>query len=317
MTSGLKAEAYLVEQAADLGPRELAPGPGPAGRLAPEIADEADYQRLLAAERRAECRHPALDAAAAETDPPTSMPASPTTPPAGSAPTSTPSPHRGADHLHTSDRGPRPRTAADDEFANLPIARQRGDRVRRLPGEHPRQRPAPAWRQGHRVSIVILDHDTLRRPRPAGIAITSTGDRITVGQGPPAGLPGRDPPRRARRHSPRSSTWAARRGCSPTPSTQGPEPARPDCTTVGCTMPAEFCEAHHKVPWSQGRQHRPPRRQTALPLPPPPRPRPRLDHPPPAQRQDHLHQTDVTRLRRPTFGWSRAATEPAGISWPT
>jgi 5-methylcytosine-specific restriction endonuclease McrA len=24
------------------------------------------------------------------------------------------------------------------------------------------------------------------------------------------------------------------------------------CTTLGCTMPAEFCEAHHIVPWSQG-----------------------------------------------------------------
>ena len=25
-----------------------------------------------------------------------------------------------------------------------------------------------------------------------------------------------------------------------------------ECTTPGCPMPAEFCEAHHQVPWSQG-----------------------------------------------------------------
>ena len=24
------------------------------------------------------------------------------------------------------------------------------------------------------------------------------------------------------------------------------------CTEIGCTTPAEFCEAHHIVPWSQG-----------------------------------------------------------------
>jgi hypothetical protein len=24
------------------------------------------------------------------------------------------------------------------------------------------------------------------------------------------------------------------------------------CTETGCTMPAEFCEAHHQVPWSRG-----------------------------------------------------------------
>ena len=26
----------------------------------------------------------------------------------------------------------------------------------------------------------------------------------------------------------------------------------PECTTVGCSIPASWCEAHHKTPWSKG-----------------------------------------------------------------
>ena len=43
----MKAEAYLVDQAAVFGPRELRHlGRGVLEHLAPEVADEADYQRL-------------------------------------------------------------------------------------------------------------------------------------------------------------------------------------------------------------------------------------------------------------------------------
>ena len=99
----LKAEALLVEEAAKLGPKELAVlGSRVLERLAPEIAEEAEYERLLAAERRANAatklnlrsrgdrlhRHP--------------TPGSPTMPPAGCAPTSTPSPHPAADTCRTS-----------------------------------------------------------------------------------------------------------------------------------------------------------------------------------------------------------------------
>ena len=50
----VKAEAYLVEQAGSFGPRELRHlGRGVLEHLAPEIADEAEYQRLLAEETRA------------------------------------------------------------------------------------------------------------------------------------------------------------------------------------------------------------------------------------------------------------------------
>ena len=51
----VKAEAYLVEQAAVFGPRELRHlGRGVVEHLAPEVADEAAYQRLLAEETRAQ-----------------------------------------------------------------------------------------------------------------------------------------------------------------------------------------------------------------------------------------------------------------------
>ena len=51
----VKAEAYLVEQAAVFGPRELRHlGRGVLEHLAPEVADEAEYQRLLAEETRAQ-----------------------------------------------------------------------------------------------------------------------------------------------------------------------------------------------------------------------------------------------------------------------
>ena len=51
----VKAEAYLVEQAGSFGPRELRHlGRGVLEHLAPEIADEAEYQRLLAEETRAQ-----------------------------------------------------------------------------------------------------------------------------------------------------------------------------------------------------------------------------------------------------------------------
>jgi hypothetical protein len=50
----VKAEAYLVEKAATLGPRELRVlGRGVLDQLAPEVADEAEYLRLLAEESRA------------------------------------------------------------------------------------------------------------------------------------------------------------------------------------------------------------------------------------------------------------------------
>src|SRR5688572_15904592 len=51
----VKAEAFLVEQAAVFGPRELRHlGRGVLEHLAPEVADETEYQLLLAEETRAQ-----------------------------------------------------------------------------------------------------------------------------------------------------------------------------------------------------------------------------------------------------------------------
>ena len=60
-----KAEAYLVEQAQAFGPRELRVlGRGVLEHLAPEIADEVEYERLVAEETPGACRDPAVVPAA-------------------------------------------------------------------------------------------------------------------------------------------------------------------------------------------------------------------------------------------------------------
>src|SRR5262245_1507843 len=79
----VKAEAYLVEKAADLGPRELQVlGRGLLAHLAPDIADAHEYQRLLEAERRADAAT-RLSMRRRGTGPPTCEPGSPTPRPAG------------------------------------------------------------------------------------------------------------------------------------------------------------------------------------------------------------------------------------------
>ena len=69
--------------------------------------------------------------------------------------------------------------------------------------------------------------------------------------------------------------------------------AHPECQTRGCTIPAAWCEAHHKNPWARGGHDEPGRRGPALPLPPPPRPR---HHLPPSL--DPNGTVTFTRLRR-------------------
>ena len=86
-----KAETYLVEQAADLGPRELTNlGRGVLQHLAPDIADEGEYQALLAAEDRASAAT-RLTMRRRGDGPPTAPSGFPMRWPAGCAPTCTPS----------------------------------------------------------------------------------------------------------------------------------------------------------------------------------------------------------------------------------
>ena len=167
-----KAEGYLVTEAAHLGPRELAIlGDRVLEYVAPDTADQADYQRLLDQERRAaavtrltlrrrgdgstdlHARIPDLAASRLRT-----------------YLNAFTAPRR---HHQHSDR---------DEFAQLPLHRQQGiafvallERV--LKSDLPRH-------GGKATSLaVLIDHDTLVADlTAAGIALTSTGDKITAGQ---------------------------------------------------------------------------------------------------------------------------------------
>ena len=72
----VRAEAYLADQAAVFGPRELRRlGRGVLEHLAPEVADRAEYQRLLAEEQRAAAAT-RLSFQPRGTGPPTSTPGS-------------------------------------------------------------------------------------------------------------------------------------------------------------------------------------------------------------------------------------------------
>ena len=139
----------------------------------------------------------------------------------------------------------------EDEFANLPIARQQGigflallERV--LKSDLPRH-------GGKATSLVVLiDHDTLLADlTAAGIAQTSTGEKMTAGQ--------------ARRLACQAGLRAAVLGTTSEVLDLGREsrlfsPAQriameirdKTCTQVDCTMPAAYCEAHHPRPWSEG-----------------------------------------------------------------
>ena len=138
-----------------------------------------------------------------------------------------------------------------DEFADLPIARQRGIALvalleRVLSSRLPRH-------GGTATSVTVtLDYDTLVRDLgEAGIATTSTGDRITAGQ--------------ARRLACTAGIIPVVLGADSEILDAGRESRvfkdhqrklmnlrDETCTTIGCSMPAEFCEAHHITPWARG-----------------------------------------------------------------
>ena len=146
-----------------------------------------------------------------------------------------------------------PGSSGWDEFANLPIARQQGiafvallERI--LKSDLPRH-------GGKATSLVVLiDHDTLVADlTAAGIAQTSTGEKMTAGQ--------------ARRLACQAGLRAAVLGSHSEVLDLGREsrcfsPAQrvameirdKTCTEAACTMPAAYCEAHHPKPWSEGGQ---------------------------------------------------------------
>ena len=161
----VKAEAYLVEQAAVFGPRELRHlGRGVLEHLAPEVADEAEYQRLLAEETRAQAAtrlsfRPRGD---------------------GSTDLHARVPDHVANRLRTYlDAYTSPRRTPLGEVDQLPVARRRGEAfvafLENLPDTG-----LPVHGGTTTSVMVTLDLDTLLTG--IGVATTSTGDRVTAEQ---------------------------------------------------------------------------------------------------------------------------------------
>ena len=206
--------------------------------IAPEIADEAEYQRLVAEEKRASAatrlsfqrprrrvhRHPRPDARPRRAT--------------GSRPTSTPT--------------PRPRRTRSASVDQLPLARRRGEAFCALLENLPASGLPEARRhRDHRDGDPRLRRPS-RRDVGFGFAETSTGDRCTAEQARrfacqadivPVVLGGKgeilDLGRARRLFSPAQRKAMALRDR--------------ECTADGCDVPAAWCEAHHhRQPWSQG-----------------------------------------------------------------
>jgi hypothetical protein len=239
----VKAEAYLVERAAGLGPRELQIlGRGLLEHLAPEIADAREYQRLLEAERRADAatRLSMRRRGDGSTDLRARIPD-----PAAGRLTAFLNAFTAPRRRHQMNQ------TEPDEFANLPVDRQRGIGFVALVENIPTT-SLPRHGGTATTVMVTLDYDTLLRDATdAGFATTSTGEKVTAGQARrwacQAGLVpvvlGGDSEILDLGRSRRLASEAIRKALNLRD--QG-------CTTLGCTMPAAFCEAHHVVPWSRG-----------------------------------------------------------------
>jgi hypothetical protein len=234
-----KAETYLLEKAATLGPRELRHlGHGLLQCAAPDIADEHEF-RMLEAEEAAASSATKL-----------------TFRPRGDGSTDVHA--RVADHVanrlraytdaYANPRRP-DRTGVDSDFMRLPQARRRGQAFCwLLEGILDTHLPQHG---GTGTSIVVTAGlDTL--VTGVGVATTSTGDRMTAEQVRrlarqagiiPAvlGTKGEilDLGRKSRLFKP----WQRR----------AMDLRDKECTTRGCHVPAAYCHAHHwRQPWSQG-----------------------------------------------------------------
>ena len=158
-----------------------------------------------------------------------------------------------------------PRSAT---WTALPTERRRGEALCALLENLP-DTGLPVHGGSATSVTVMLDLDQLISGL-GGVAVTSTGDRLTAEQARRLRLPGPDHPRRPRPQGRGSSTSAAPPGCSHRPSGRRWASATSTARPTDAPVPAAWCEAHHaKEPWSRRRQDRSRRRQTALLLPPP------------------------------------------------
>ncbi len=237
-----KGEQHLVEQADQFGPRELRRlGDRLLEAIAPDIADQADYQRLVAEERRAH-------AATRLTFKPRGD---------GSTDVSARIPDHVAHRLRTYlDSYTSPRRTALGEMAlgevdHLPVARRRGEAFCALLENLP---DTGLPRHGGTATsvMVTLDLDTLLHDlNDAGVATTSTGDRITAEQARRLACQARIIPVVLGRHGEILDIGRDSR-LFKGPIRKAMNLRDKTCTEIGCTIPAAWCEAHHKTPWSNG-----------------------------------------------------------------
>ncbi len=205
----MKAEVHLVEQAASFGPRHLARlGQRVLEVVAPEIAEEADGERLLAEERRNRKATRMFFRPRGD----------------GSTDVNARVPDQVANRLRAYlDGYASPRNKRLGEVDALPLSRRRGE-----------------------AFCALLEN--LGR---AGVAVTSTGDRISADEARrmacragiiPFVMSGRsvilDQGRRKRLfdHHQRAALHLRFQ----------------ECTEVDCSIPAAWTEAHHKLPWARG-----------------------------------------------------------------
>jgi hypothetical protein len=230
-----KGEAYLVAEAAHFGPPALKRlGEKLLEVIAPDQADEADYQRLLAEDRlaRAATRLTMKDRGDGSTDLYARLP--------------TPVAHRLKTHLEAFTS---PRRNPLGDLDQLPAPRRRGEAFCALL----ENLPAEGLPKHGGTTTAVMVMTTLEQLRTGlGTAQTSTGDRLTAEQTRrlacqagivPVVLGGKgeilDLGRTRRLFSPtqRKAMAVRDRGC----------------TAEGCDIPAAWCEAHHhQKPWSKG-----------------------------------------------------------------
>jgi hypothetical protein len=225
-----KGEAYLVTEAAHFGPRELRRlGDRMLEVIAPDTADEAEYQRLLAEERRARSatRLTFRDRGDGSSDVHARIP-SPV-----------------ANRLRTyvqAYASPRRKLVGD-------MPRRRGEAFCALL-EHLPANGLPKHGGTATSVMVMIGLDTLRTE--TGIAETTTGDRLTAGQVRRLACQADILPVVLNGRSEVLDLGRARRLFSPAQRKAMAIRDR-ECTADGCSIPAAWCEAHHwKQPWAQG-----------------------------------------------------------------
>ncbi len=233
-----KAETYLLDHAADMGPRELKNlGRGLLAFLSPDVADEHELRQLEAEEERARAAtklsfRPRGDGS---------------TDVFARVPDHVASRLRAYLDAYANPR--RPEAAAASDFDTLPLARRHGLAfcwfLESIPDTGLPQHGGTAT-----SIMVILGYDSL--VTGLGVATTSTGDRLTGEQ--------------ARRLACEARILPAVLGKSgeildlgrdarlfKRPQRRAMELRDKECTTRGCHVPAAFCHAHHwRRPWAKG-----------------------------------------------------------------